>query len=195
MLLAPIVRAYLPRRRPTPAPDWLAGDCREELQAEEAPPYWMLPGRKQHLRQMRERILPRMMTHMSRRAAEHGIELRNPLLDHRLFDFAASLPTAQLFRAAVRKVVVRNAMRPYLPPEVVDCRSKVYPVAIFERGLREREVAKVQALLTGMRAAELGLVDEGRLRAAYRAYRAGTSRSARFWHALTLESWLREHFA
>ena len=198
MVLAPIRQAYLPRRRRPAGPDWLTEESWELIAGardQERLPYWLLPGRKQHLRQMRERILPRIMAHLTRRAAAHGIELRNPLLDHRLFELAASLPTSQVFRAAERKIVIRNAMRPYLPAEVIDRRTKIYPVAIFERGVREREARKVEALLTGMRAAELGFVDEEKLRSAYRDYRAGKDRSARFWHALTLESWLREYFA
>ncbi|HEX6200805.1 MAG TPA: asparagine synthetase B family protein [Thermoanaerobaculia bacterium] len=193
MVLGPVLRAYLPRRARVPAPAWLGEEGRALLAdgfAEEPVPYRLLPGRKLHLRQMRERVLPRITALLGRRAAAHGVELRHPLLDHRLFELAAALPTSQLFRAARRKVVVRNAMRPFLPAEVVERRGKVYPVAIFERGAREREVQKMEALLTGMRAAELGLVDEGKLRAAYRDYRTGASRDAGFWRAVTLEAWL-----
>jgi asparagine synthase (glutamine-hydrolysing) len=131
---------------------------------------------------------------LTAQAARHGIELRHPLLDHRLFEFAASLPTAQTFAAGMRKIILRNAMRGRLPDEVVDRRGKTYPAAIARRGLRERERAKVWSLVTNMRAADLGFVDEQRLRQAYGDYLTGRSDSSLFWHTLTLEAWLRRYF-
>jgi asparagine synthase (glutamine-hydrolysing) len=132
---------------------------------------------------------------VTRQAARYGIELRHPLLDHRLFDFAAALPTAQTFAAGQRKVVLRNAMHGRLPEAVLDGWDKTYPAAIAHRGLREREQAKVWALMTDMRAAEMGFVDEHRLRSAYTHYLEGRSENTRFWHTLTLEAWLRRYFS
>jgi len=94
----------------------------------------------------------------------------------------------------VRKIILRNAMRGFLPDRVVNRRDKVYPNAIAERGLRERERAKVWALMTNMVAAEMGFVDEARLREEYQRYLDRQTRSALFWYTLTLESWLREYF-
>jgi hypothetical protein len=111
-----------------------------------------------------------------------------------LFEFAASLPTTQTFRAGQRKVIVRNAMRDTLPDEIVDMWGKITPETISERGLREREVGKVWALLSGMRAADLGLVDEAALRETYQRYLDGKTSNALFWYTLTLEDWLRRYF-
>jgi asparagine synthase (glutamine-hydrolysing) len=196
MLLGPIRAAYWPSRRLAAPVPWLAEAYRplydECLQAP-IPERHLLPGRQQRLAALRDPLLPQIAELSNLQAAEHGIELRHPLLDHRLFEFAASLPTDQTFRAAWRKVIVRNAMRGVLPDEVLDRFDKIYPTAIADRGLREREQAKVWPLLTRMRAAELGFVDEGRLRDAYRAYLDGKE-GALFWHTLTLEDWLRRYF-
>ena len=121
--------------------------------------YRLLPGRFARLQLLRDPHLPLTLGELARRAAQHGIELRQPLVDHRLIEFAASLPTGQTFRAAERKVIVRHAMRGRLPDEVLDRREKIYPTTIARRGLAEREQAKVRSLITNMRAAELGLVD------------------------------------
>ncbi|HYH45516.1 MAG TPA: asparagine synthase-related protein [Thermoanaerobaculia bacterium] len=127
-------------------------------------------------------------------AAQHGVELRSPYLDHRLLEFATSIPAEQTFEGGVRKGIVRRAMAGRLPEEILTRHRKVMATPLFERGLRERETAKVWQLLTGMRAAELGWVDEGLLRAEYQSYLDGTTRRTRFWHALTLEAWLRRWF-
>jgi asparagine synthetase B (glutamine-hydrolysing) len=156
---------------------------------------WILPGRAQRFRILRDLSIRPVMEQVNRRARlRHGVELRHPLLDHRLFEFAASLPTTQTFRAGQRKIIMRNAMRGILPDEIVDMWGKIYPTAISERGLREREQAKVWALMTNMRAAELGLVDEQRLRQAYQDYLDRKTDNVLFWYTLTLEDWLRRYF-
>ena len=88
---------------------------------------------------------------------------------------------------------MREALRDILPDEVVDLRGKIYPSAICHRGLRERETEKAWALMTDMRLAELGLVDESRLRKAYAEYLEGAEGTT-FWYSMAAEAWLREHF-
>jgi asparagine synthase (glutamine-hydrolysing) len=131
---------------------------------------------------------------LTRQAAEHGIELRQPLRDHRLIEFAATLPPDQVFRAGQWKFVLRNAMAGRLPGEVLSHRRKIVPDSIFRRGLWERERDRVRDLFVDMRAADLGLVEPATLRAAYERYFEGPGGDSRFWQALTLESWLRRHW-
>jgi len=155
----------------------------------------LLPGRRQRLRTMRDPLLPLIVERMTSDAARYGVELRHPLLDHRLFELAASLPTTQTFAAGERKIILRNALRGLLPDEVIGRRRKVYINAVAERGFRERETAKVWALMTDMRAAAMGFVDEARLRQEYQRYLEGKTNSGLFWYTLTLEAWLRQHFS
>ena len=196
-ILGPIAQTYLPLRRwaVRPPVPWL-GKRYREWHRDLSPPVSrrLLPGRWQRLRHLREPFLPFVAEFVTRQAAHHGVEFRHPLLDSRLVEFAARLPSSQTFRGGRRKIIVRNAMRGYLPDEILDQPGKLYPTAIVDRGLRDREQAKVQRWLTQMRAAELGLVDEARLREAYSAYVQGKSRSCMFWHAMTLEAWLRKYF-
>jgi asparagine synthase (glutamine-hydrolysing) len=198
MLLGPIVRSYFPWLRPPRGSEvpWLkTGDLLQGL--DDAPPaaerYQLLPGRLQRLQLLRDPIVPPTAEWMARHAAGHGIELRQPLMDHRLFEFAASLPTAQTFRAAERKIILRNAMRGRLPDLVLDMREKIIPSALADRGA-EREQQKVRDLMTNMRAAELGLVDERLLQHSFQAYRNGERESAAFWNTLCVEAWLRRYF-
>jgi asparagine synthase (glutamine-hydrolysing) len=199
MALAPVANAYLPgleRDRSRPPLPWLGEALRQERPP--APPPLsrrLLPGRRERLRLLRDPLLREIAALLTRQAARHGIELRHPLLDHRLFDFAAALPTAQSFAAGKRKMILRHAMRSRLPAAVLDRRDKTYMAAIVRRGLRERERAKVWALTTDMRAVQMGYVDQRRLRDAYTDYLMGRTESTRFWHTLTLEAWLRRYAA
>ena len=76
---------------------------------------------------------------------------------------------------------------------MLEQRGKTTPEAIFDRGLRDRERDRVWPLLTRMRSADLGLVDEEKLRETYQRYLAGEAKHG-FWPALTLEDWLRRYF-
>ena len=198
LVLGPIVRAYLtPRRDATPAPvPWLGARSRSTSWRSSSPeaPRSLLPGRRQRLRLARNRCIVEAVEAVTRQASGAGIDLRHPLLDHRLAEFAVILPSDQSLRAGEPKHILRNAFRGYLPDEVLDRRYKIVPSTIADLGFREREQAKVWGLMTDMRAADLGFVDEKRLRDGYREYLAGRS-NTRFWFAITLEAWLRQHFA
>ena len=196
MILGPIARAtspLLPGRRPVA---WLGPALAGEVAARPrlALPRLVLPGRQQRLQLLRDRSLGAATALIDAQAGEHGISFRHPWLDHRLLEFAASLPSTQTFEAAVRKGILRRVLAGRVPDEILAQPDKTVPAALLDRGLRERETAKVWRLLTGMRAAELGWVDEELLRAEYQAYLDGRIRRTRFWHALTLEAWLRRWF-
>ena len=199
MILAPIWQAYTPgwSLHPTPPPVWLRSPYTELYYENLARPqerHWMLPGRLGRLRMLGHPSLPRSVEAVNRHAENYGLEYRHPLLDHRLIEFAASLPTEQTFRASQRKVILRNAMQGLLPFEVLSQWAKIYPIAICHRGLREREQAKVRRLITNMRAAEMGFVDEIKLQQAYQDYLDKKTDDTLFWHTLTLEDWLRRWF-
>ena len=85
-------------------------------------------------------------------------------------------------------------MRGYLPDVILDMWGKIYPDAIADRGLKEREQSKVWSLITNMRADQYGFVDEKRLQEFYRAYLAGEHDNSVFWHTLCVEDWLRRYF-
>ncbi len=197
-LLRPLARARLPRWRPASwnAAPWLCRRHREtwrELRRAGLPPRSHPPGRAERLSRLTDRWIGQVLERENRRARSRGVDLRHPLMDHRLIEYAATLAPQLLYRDGLSKSVVREAMRGILPARVLERPRKVTPIAIAERGLREREIDKVRALLTGMRAAELGFVDERRLRTAYERYLGGRG-DPRFWHTLTLEDWLRRHF-
>ena len=198
LILGPLAAAYLP--------DWIfSGQGRGPAwlkhpktaagaQGPPSPRFWMLPGRHRRWRMLTEPLLPWGLAQVSAQAARLGVEVRDPFADHRLLELAARLPTDQSTRGGHHKIVLRKAMRRYLPSEVVDTHWKTYPRAISLRGLRERETATVWDLMTDMRAAEAGLVDEESLRADYRDYLEGKHSNPLFWHTICLETWFRRAF-
>ncbi len=75
-----------------------------------------------------------------RASMAHALELRVPILDHRVVEFAASLPTEMKVRGGAGKVILKELLYRYVPQEIVD-RPKMgfgVPVAKWLKGeLRE----------------------------------------------------------
>jgi asparagine synthase (glutamine-hydrolysing) len=199
-LLRPLAHLLLPRWRPAwrLAVPWAGPRARRLLPRLGTP--WPEPAkagppsRRHRLAILADSGVSWLFADLGERARRHRLELRHPLLDHRLVDLAARLPPEACFRAGWYKPVLRDLVRGHLPAEVVERRGKVTPEAIFDRGLRERQVAQARELLSGMEAARRGWVDEAALRAAFERYVRVGEGGSRVWFALTLEHWLRRYF-
>ncbi len=54
-----------------------------------------------------------------RMSMAHSLEVRPPFLDHRIVEFAASLPASMKIRGSRQKVLLKELMRDKLPPSVL----------------------------------------------------------------------------
>jgi asparagine synthase (glutamine-hydrolysing) len=59
-----------------------------------------------------------------RMSMAHSVEVRPPFLDHRILEFAATLPTALKVRGSWQKFLLKQLMAPKLPPAIVQ-RKKI----------------------------------------------------------------------
>jgi asparagine synthase (glutamine-hydrolysing) len=154
----------------------------------------VLPGRRRRWQYLTHPGGPQTVAPFFDAGRRWGVEIRNPLTDHRLKEFAMSLPTWQTFSGGRRKAILRRVLSRHLPATTVDRLGKRFAGFLADRGLREKEVEQARRLLTGMRSEELGFIYGDRLRQHYEDYVAGKTDDSGFWPALTLEAWLREHF-
>ena len=66
-----------------------------------------------------------------RMSMAHGIESRVPLIDHRIVEFAATMPADIKFKNGTLKRVLIESMGDYLPPQVIDRKDKMgFPVPL-----------------------------------------------------------------
>jgi len=97
-------------------------------------------------------------TKVDRASMAHSLEVREPLMDHPLIEWAASLPPELKLHGNEGKYVFKKAMEPYLPDEVL-YRPKMgfsVPLANWLRGpLRE----KARTALLGAQMRDSGLFD------------------------------------
>jgi asparagine synthase (glutamine-hydrolysing) len=59
-----------------------------------------------------------------------SIEARVPILDHKLVEFAASLPVHLKLNRLKRKYLLREASKKWLPPEIINRKKKGFPMPV-----------------------------------------------------------------
>ncbi len=120
----------------------------------------------------------------------HGLELRSPLLDQELVDWAGRLPPRLKRRGAAGKLVLKAAVAPWLPPEIPGRPKQGFavPVGAWLRGPLSELAHDV---LLDRRIADRGLLDPAGTAATLAAHLRGEDRSAVLWSMLVLELWCR----
>ena len=128
-----------------------------------------------------------ILTKVDRTSMAVSLEAREPLLDHRLVEFAATLPERMRVRGRQGKWLMKQVMRRWLPDDIL-FRPKmgfVTPISAWLRGPLAGEALKVAA--SGA-LARTGWFDSARLRELVEAHIAGRSDHARLiWQLLMLE--------
>jgi asparagine synthase (glutamine-hydrolysing) len=138
---------------------------------------------------------PRVFACVSALARDEGVELRSPMYDARIIDFASRRPREERASRAETKRLLRAAMRGLLPAHVLAPRSRRTGTtgAFFERGMREHGPTLLTDIVSESQLAALGLVDPMALRAAWARWEQ--TRDANLGVALFLtmqtELWLR----
>ncbi len=128
-----------------------------------------------------------ILTKVDRTSMSVGLEAREPLLDHRLIEFAATLPTNMRLRGGEGKWLMKKAMEGHLPHDIL-YRQKmgfVTPVSAWFRGPLAAEAA---ALTQRSRIADSGWFDMDSLSKMAADHRAGISDHGRLlWQLVMLE--------
>lgn len=103
----------------------------------------------------------------------HSVEARVPFLDHRLVEFAFSLPREWKLRGGLNKLLLREAMRGRIPDSVVSRRDKMgFPVPLA-RWMRHELHDNVKDLLTQRGDSVSDYVDTKALLHCLKSHRAG----------------------
>lgn len=133
-------------------------------------------------------LLPALLQVEDRTSMSVSLESRVPLLDHRLVELVTRMSPAMRFQGGDTKRVLREAVRPILPTEVVDRRDKMgFPVPLQEWAqgpLRDF----LHDILLSSRSRQRGVFQP----AALERLVAGERRFGReLWGVLNLELWFR----
>jgi asparagine synthase (glutamine-hydrolysing) len=130
-------------------------------------------------------------TKVDRASMAHSLEVREPLMDHPLVEWLASLPSSLKVRGQEGKYLLKKAMEPYLPHEIM-YRPKMgfaVPLARWFRGpLRERLTESI----LGPRLAAIGVFNPLYLRQLVDTHLSGVrDHSSPLWSLLMFDAFLR----
>jgi asparagine synthase (glutamine-hydrolysing) len=132
-----------------------------------------------------------ILTKVDRTSMAVSLEAREPLLDHRLVQFAASLPPGLRLRRGEGKYLLKKSLEARLPNEILYRRKMgfVTPVTGWFRGPLAAEAA---GIAQGSALAGLGWFDPGAIARLVEDHRRGRSDHGRLlWQLLMLERSLR----
>jgi asparagine synthase (glutamine-hydrolysing) len=133
-----------------------------------------------------------ILTKVDRASMAHALEVRSPLLDHELVAWMSGLPPRLKLRRGEGKYLLKKALRPLLPDELLYRRKMGFsvPLAAWLRGpLRQR----LQQRLLGATLAQCGLFDMDYVRQLIEQHGAGRrDYSAPLWTLLMFEAFLRQ---
>ncbi len=122
----------------------------------------------------------------------YSLEARSPFLDQELLEFAASLPSSMKVRGMKKKVVLREALRGWIPDETLDRPKRGFEIPLadwFRNELREY----VHETLLGPVARSRGYFREEYVRRLLDRHGSGVDDHSRgIWTLLMFELWHQE---
>jgi asparagine synthase (glutamine-hydrolysing) len=131
-----------------------------------------------------------ILVKVDRACMAHSLESRAPLLDHRIVEFALSLPVSMRVRAGRGKWILRELLGRYVPPALTDHPKSGFsvPLGAWLRGdLRDwaEDLLSEHALLRS------GMLDPAPVRATWRRHLSGSEDSSGvLWTVLMFQAWL-----
>jgi asparagine synthase (glutamine-hydrolysing) len=122
----------------------------------------------------------------------YALEARSPLLDHELMELAASIPAALKVRGREKKWILREAMRGWLPDDLLDRPKQGFSVPLSS-WLRGDLRSWASEILLDRDAVERGYFERDAVEALLDRHAAGNDGDARrIWSLVMLELWHRE---
>lgn len=119
----------------------------------------------------------------------HGTEVRVPMLDQALADYAMSLPASLKVRWGQKKWILRRALRGLLPDSILDAPKTGFGVP-FGDWLRKPLAAYLRSILLDGATARSGLFDPAQLRLCLKEHSSGRrDHGFLLWKALHLALW------
>lgn len=132
----------------------------------------------------------RMLVKVDRASMAHGLEVRPPLLDHELVEWAAGLPAwAKLGRGSGKRVL-KQALEPLVPAPILAGRKRGFSIPL-RQWLRCGLDARLEAVAAAGRLADAGIVAPRGYRAVVDEHRRGRRDHGQLlWALLMLDAFL-----
>ena len=137
-----------------------------------------------------------LSTQGDRMSLAHGVEARYPFLDHRVFEFAARLPTQSKLLGLREKAILRRWARDVVPPTVQERQKQPYRAPDVPAFFTPEPVEYVRDVLDAGNVARSGLFEPAAVAGLVRRCRTGAATGFRESQALvavlSTELWYRQ---
>jgi asparagine synthase (glutamine-hydrolysing) len=131
-----------------------------------------------------------ILTKVDRMSMAHSIEAREPLLDHKLVEFAATLPLDQRMNGGNLKCLLKRAMRGVLPDSIIDRPKRGFAVPLG-RWFRGRLSGFVGEVLLDPKSHARTFFETRYIERLLRQHAAGRELDLHLWTLLSFELWCR----
>ena len=130
-------------------------------------------------------------TKVDRASMAHSLEVREPLMDHKLVEWLATLPNDLKIRGREGKFLLKQAMEPHLPHDVM-YRPKMGFSVPLARWFRGPLKGRVREALLGERLADTGWFDTATVRRIVEQHESGLhDHSTPIWVLLMFDAFLK----
>lgn len=133
-----------------------------------------------------------ILTKVDRMSMAVSLEARDPLLDHKLLEFAARVPMALKLKNGRGKYLLRKVLEPRIPSEILERGKHGFEAPIGE-WLRGPLAPMVDALLGDGRLRDRGIFNTQEVTRLWAEHRQGrVDHRHRLWQLVMLELWFRQ---
>lgn len=131
-----------------------------------------------------------ILTKVDRMSMAHSLEVRVPLLDHTLVEFAATIPPELHLKGSSGKRIFKKAMRGILPDPIIDRpkRGFAVPLSFWFRGELE---GYARELLLSRRCSERNIINSRSVARLLDLHRRGRPLDLQLWTLISFELWCR----
>ncbi len=121
----------------------------------------------------------------------HSLEVRQPLIDHEVMEFAASLPGSMKLRGMTTKFLLREVAKDLLPKRILTRPKQGFSVPV-DRWMREDLAPLSRDLLLDQSTRERGILEPKAVENLLKKQQQGEPRGFQIWVLMILELWYRE---
>ncbi len=134
-----------------------------------------------------------ILVKVDRMSMAHALEVRAPLLDHKLLEFTATIPSSFKLKGRTTKYLLKQVMRKYLPSRVLTRKKHGFTMPVGE-WLKGPLRPMVEDCLFGSRARQRGLFNPRALKSLWANHHSGKQDySHHLWMLLMFELWHRAY--
>jgi asparagine synthase (glutamine-hydrolysing) len=131
-----------------------------------------------------------ILTKVDRMTMAHSLEARPPLLDHKLVEFAATIPARYRLHGGTTKYLFKQAMRGVLPDSIIDRQKHGFAVPIA-RWFRGELAGFARDVLLSDTCRQRGILDTRFVGKLLQLNAQGRDLDLHLWTALSFEMWCR----